>query len=359
MAAMTQSAGSAAAAMTAAGPAAASDAGAGERRPQLCDKRAGSPITARRARVRARRLRQRRDIALRGERDDLEGLRVALHEVERALADGAGGAEHRQRAARHAGAVGRRDGGAQRSSPSPLAGLCAVLASRRRTSRARAGACGSMASASSAAATAAATMLSMRSMKPPWPGMRSLASLRLNSRFSANSARSPACATSASADAEEDEPQGRDLGLEHGEDGGGGGAGGERAAEAGPRLVGRHARPQLGAADAAPGGVGGGVGRPDDGEDEQHGGEAEGLVAAQPQQRDGRQADVEYAERRQAGAAPDIERDERDGGDDEHGERRARHSRRRRARSRRSRRWHARRSRGRRWRRARGGPTPS
>ncbi len=86
------------------------DTGAGERRLQLAVEGRIADDGETRARA-ARRLGESGDVALRGECDDLKGVRVALDEVERALADGAGGAEDGERAARGAEPIGRGNGG--------------------------------------------------------------------------------------------------------------------------------------------------------------------------------------------------------------------------------------------------------
>src|SRR6185437_6584755 len=101
---------------------------------------------------------------------DGERLALPLDEVERVAADGAGASQHGH-AARGAPLGGR--GHRQAMTPPP-------------PQRLRAATAGSTASKPSS-----------RSRTPPWPGMRPLESLTPKYRFAIDSARSPACATTA------------------------------------------------------------------------------------------------------------------------------------------------------------------
>ena len=150
--------------------------------------------------------------------------------------------------------------------------------------------------------------------------MRSLASLRPNRRFKANSARSPACATRL-------KPSPRSVSR-----------GTEASARTTPMiapapapaasapsspahvLLGETRGTQLRAADQSAGSISADIGGPHDGEDGEHGRKSVRLAHAQPQQRNRRQPDVEHAERRQARAMAEHERNENDRRRDDHGD---------------------------------------
>ena len=128
----------------------------------------------------------------------------------------------------------------------------------------------------------------MRSSKPPWPGISWLESLAPKRRFTALSTRSPNWQASAStmltsASFRPSVPR----------------APGEGKADKGrreraddkpaPGLFGRDAGGELGPADQAPRRISGRVGGPGNGKKIEHGGGAEGRVAAKPDQGRGRQ----------------------------------------------------------------------
>ena len=96
-AAITQSAGRAAASMTALSPAAAFDARAGQRVLELAEARGIGDRRKARAEL-AGELRQRLDIAVRGQRLDAVALARAAQQIDRAVADRAGRAQHRHAA---------------------------------------------------------------------------------------------------------------------------------------------------------------------------------------------------------------------------------------------------------------------
>ena len=111
------------------------------------------------------------------ERLDAVAIARAANEVHRAVADRAGGAEHRHAAHGASGGLVVTQWNCAHSSPNDKTAADAIGAARRKPKI--------------AAATTAATNPSRRSRSPPWPGMTWLESLTPNRRFTADSNRSP------------------------------------------------------------------------------------------------------------------------------------------------------------------------
>ena len=118
---------------------------------------------------------------------------------------------------RRAGArarIGRGNGAPKRFLPC----LDAVIApSQTPNSSARAGRVRIDGERERAAATAAATMLSMRSMKPPWPGIRSLASLSVEQALERRTRQVAGLRDERQADADQGEPHWPSFRHQHGE----------------------------------------------------------------------------------------------------------------------------------------------
>ncbi len=195
--------------------------------------------------------------------------------LERRGADRAGGAEKGQPAGRRRGA---HDPSYHISSPAAACSKPPRQAPR------------------SAAAQAAAINPSARSRTPPCPGMRLPVSLVSQARLAADSKRSPACSIAARAPLRSPMAASARQAGQLGDDQTRQGAGNDRSGKARPGLVRRHGGGKARTADSPAGEIGGAVGGPDHGEDQENGGEPEDRVATQGDEGERRQRHIGNAE---------------------------------------------------------------